>query len=254
MGGGDGDRALRRGGDQRGVLGEDARWRSEGPEASRRRGGPRSPRRAARRRSARPFDVDDHQVSIAHRGDGSAGSGLGRDVAHHQPAGGAAEAAIGEQGHLLAQALPDQRRGDAEHLAHPRAPARSLVADDHARRPGGCCPRGRRRTRPPRARTPAPVPGGSAARGPDIFTTQPSGARFPRRMTRPPVGLTGSVSGRTTRWPGVSRAPGRMVRPAPAVDGQRLAVELPGSEQALRPATERLRPGPCPPPRTSPRA
>src|SRR5579885_2779588 len=41
---------------------------------------------------------------------------------------------------------------------------------------------------------------------PAIFTTQPSGARLPRRMTRPPVGLSGSACGRTTTCPGVSAA------------------------------------------------
>ena len=41
---------------------------------------------------------------------------------------------------------------------------------------------------------------------PASFTTQPSGARLPRRIARPPVGLSGSSSGRTTRWPAVSSA------------------------------------------------
>ena len=36
--------------------------------------------------------------------------------------------------------------------------------------------------------------------------TQPSGARLPRRIARPPVALSGSSSGRTTRWPSVSVA------------------------------------------------
>ena len=51
---------------------------------------------------------------------------------------------------------------------------------------------------------------------PASLTTQPSGARFPRRMARPPVGLSGSSSGRTTRWPSasrVSRACSPIVRP-----------------------------------------
>src|SRR5207247_2203397 len=52
------------------------------------------------------------------------------DVAGHQAARGAAEAAVGEESDLLAQALADQRRGDAQHLAHAGAAARALVADD----------------------------------------------------------------------------------------------------------------------------
>ena len=41
---------------------------------------------------------------------------------------------------------------------------------------------------------------------PAIFTTHPSGASEPLRMTRLPIGLTGLSSGRTTSWPGVSVA------------------------------------------------
>src|SRR5439155_361622 len=48
---------------------------------------------------------------------------------------------------------------------------------------------------------------------PAIFTTQPSGARLPFRMTRPPLGLSGRSSGATTSCPGVSTA-----RARPAAD------------------------------------
>ncbi len=37
-----------------------------------------------------------------------------------------------------------------------------------------------------------------------IFTTAPSGARFPRRTTRPPSARSGRESGATTSWPAVS--------------------------------------------------
>ena len=50
----------------------------------------------------------------------------------------------------------------------------------------------------------------------ELRSTEPSGARLPRRMARPPVALTGSSTGRTTSWPGVStasRACSPMVRP-----------------------------------------
>src|SRR3954465_11817066 len=43
---------------------------------------------------------------------------------------------------------------------------------------------------------------------PASFTTHPSGARFPRRIARPPVGFSG-VSMRTTTWrPGLPTTPG----------------------------------------------
>src|SRR5262245_43180179 len=41
---------------------------------------------------------------------------------------------------------------------------------------------------------------------PDSLTTQPSGARLPRRITSPPDGLSGFDAGRTTSCPGVSSA------------------------------------------------
>ncbi len=41
---------------------------------------------------------------------------------------------------------------------------------------------------------------------PATLTTQPSGARLPRRMTRPPVAFSGADNGRTTSCPGVSTA------------------------------------------------
>src|SRR5439155_50318 len=40
------------------------------------------------------------------------------------------EAPVGEQRDVLAETLADERRGHAEHLAHARAPAWPLVADD----------------------------------------------------------------------------------------------------------------------------
>ena len=39
---------------------------------------------------------------------------------------------------------------------------------------------------------------------PASLTTQPPGARFPRRTASPPVGLSGCSIGTTTGWPGVS--------------------------------------------------
>ena len=56
--------------------------------------------------------------------------GFRSHVADHQPARRATEPAIGDQRHLLAQPLPHDGRGDAEHFAHARAAARTLVADD----------------------------------------------------------------------------------------------------------------------------
>ena len=54
---------------------------------------------------------------------------LGRDVAGHEAARGAGEAAVGEQRDGVAEPLPHDRRGDGEHLAHARAAGGALVAD-----------------------------------------------------------------------------------------------------------------------------
>ena len=168
-----------------------------------------------------------------HGGDRAADRGLGGDVAGHEAAGGAGEAAVGEQRDLLAQAEADERRGHRQHLAHPGAAARALVADhddvaglDRRRT-------WRRPSRPPRARTRAPGPRGGRARGRESFTTEPSGARLPRRMARPPVFFTGSSSGRTTSWPGASSRLAGVLADRPAGDGLGVLVEDARLEQAL---------------------
>src|SRR4029077_10243166 len=67
--------------------------------------------------------------TIADRCDRAALDRLGSDVTSHQPAGCAGEAPIGEQRHLLPQALADDRRRHLQHLAHARTAGRALVAD-----------------------------------------------------------------------------------------------------------------------------
>ena len=81
---------------------------------------------------------------FSHRRDRAAVHGLGSDVAGHEPARGAREAAVGEQRDLVAEPLPHERRGDREHLAHARPAGGALVADhddvagqDLAARDGG---------------------------------------------------------------------------------------------------------------------
>ena len=154
-------------------------------------------------------------------------------MAGHQAVRRAGEAAVGEQCDRLAQAFADQRRGDAEHLAHARPADRPLVADDdHVARLDAAL-LAPPRTRPPRIRRRARGPRCSMRSWPATFTTQPSGARLPLRMTRPPVDLSGSLSGRTTACPGVSLAPAGFIADRAAGDGQRVRVQQSGLEQAL---------------------
>ena len=62
-------------------------------------------------------------VAVLDRRDRTAVHGLGRDVAGHEPARGAAEAPVGQQRDLVAEPLAHERRRDAEHLAHARSAA-----------------------------------------------------------------------------------------------------------------------------------
>ena len=50
-------------------------------------------------------------------------------MADHEAVGGAAEAAVGDERDAVSESAPDDRRRDAEHLAHAGASLRSLVAD-----------------------------------------------------------------------------------------------------------------------------
>ena len=74
-------------------------------------------------------DVDRDHVAVVDRRDRAAGQRLGGDVAGHEAARGAGEAAVGEQRDLLAEPLAHERRRHGEHLAHPRPAGRALVAD-----------------------------------------------------------------------------------------------------------------------------
>ena len=77
------------------------------------------------------IDVDVNGVAFVYGGDRSAQRGFGRDVAHHQAASGAAEAAVGQQRYRSAQAFADNRRSHAQHLAHAGTALGPFVADDH---------------------------------------------------------------------------------------------------------------------------
>ncbi len=74
-------------------------------------------------------DVDGDLIALPDRRDRAALGRLGGDVADHQAAGGAGEAAVGDHRDALTQALADDRRGDLKHLAHAGAADGALVAD-----------------------------------------------------------------------------------------------------------------------------
>ena len=150
---------------------------------------------------------------------------LGGDVAGHEAARGAGEAAVGEQRDVLAEARADERRGDGEHLAHAGAAGA-----------GPRCGSRRRRRRLIAPAVTAAIASSSRSKTragpswwtrswPASFTTEPSGARLPRRIARPPVVLSGSSSGRTTSWPGVSLRLAGVLADRPAGDGLGVLVQ-----------------------------
>ena len=70
-------------------------------------------------------------VAFLHQADGSTDGGFGGHMANHEAIGAAAEAAIGDQCHLLAEALAHDGGCRGEHLAHAGTPHGALVAHHH---------------------------------------------------------------------------------------------------------------------------
>ena len=178
-------------------------------------------------------DVEGDGVAFVDGGDGASELGFGGYVAGHEAAGGSGEAAVGEEGYGFGE-FGDafDGGGDGEHLAHAGASARAFVADDED--VGGVDLAG--------------FDGGEAvvfavedAGGawwkrrswPATLMTQPSGARLPLRMTRPPVGLRGLSSVWMTGWPGVSTAAAASSARVLRGDGDLVAVEEASVEEAL---------------------
>ena len=135
------------------------------------------------------LDVEHDLVAVADAASGPPRS-LRRDVADHQAVRRAREAAVGDQRDLVAEPFADERRGDVQHLAHAGAAGGAFVADhdhvaglDRARLDGG----------------EAVLLGVEDARGAAVVEPLVAGelddaalgASEPRRIARPPVGLSG---------------------------------------------------------------
>src|SRR5579884_4002295 len=124
------DCPFRGGGDERAVFGEDAAaivrgWLFPVGEA---RGD------LFRRKlhvEATLFDVENDHIAVVQSCDWPAYRRFRRDMADHQAVRGAAETAIGEQGHRLPQPFAHDGPCHAQHLAHAGTAARPLVANDH---------------------------------------------------------------------------------------------------------------------------
>ena len=148
---------------------------------SRRRRGPRSARRAA---TSKMIVSPSRTAAI-----GPPRARLGRHVARHEAVRGAREAAVGEQGDRRRRGpRPRARRSRASISRMPGPPAGPSLRITTTS-PGLDPARVTAAKRPPRARTRAPGRVCSMRSWPASFTTQPSGARLPRRMAKPPFGL-----------------------------------------------------------------
>ena len=109
--------------------------------------------------------IDLDHVAVAKDRERAAVGRLRRDVPDRDPLCAAAEAAVGEKGHLVGEPGADDRRGEVRHLRHPRPALRALVAQDDdvaGLRCGRRRPRGRR---PARRRRPWPGRGGGSRSG-----------------------------------------------------------------------------------------
>ena len=126
-------------------------------------------------------------VAVANGGDRTAARRLGRDVADHEAARRAGEAAVGDQRDRLAEPGADDRRRSPPSISRmPGPPLGPFVADDDdvARLDRLPLHGGERRLLAVEDARRAAMH--RRGRCPTTFTTQPSGARLPRRMTRPP--------------------------------------------------------------------
>ena len=157
-----GDRALGGARDLLGVL-SSARRSRRGCPAPRTRRCARDPRVVELHVHAPRVDVDDDHVAVVHARDRTAAAGLGRDVAGHEAARRAAEAAVGDQGDALAEARAMIAAVTAS-ISRMPGPPRALVADDDDVAGLDAASDGLP-SRPPPSRTRAPGRDGSGARG-----------------------------------------------------------------------------------------
>ncbi len=74
--------------------------------------------------------VDGDLVAVLDDGDGAADEGFGGDVADDEPMAAAAEASVGDEGDVFAEALAHDGAGGGKHLAHTGAAFRAFHAHD----------------------------------------------------------------------------------------------------------------------------
>ena len=74
--------------------------------------------------------VDDDGVAVADKADGATLHGLGHDVADEEAVRTAGEAAVGDEGNVLAKTVAHDGRRGLEHLGHAGTALGTLVADD----------------------------------------------------------------------------------------------------------------------------
>ena len=150
-------------------------------------------------------DIDRDEVCVADEGDRASTHRLGRDVADHQPTCRAAETSVGDEHDRLAEAAPDDRRGDRQHFRHSGAPAgpslRTTITS-----PGCATPPWTPALHASSESNTRAGPRWNGGSWPASLTTAPSGARLPRSTRNAPPGLNGVTTAATTS-PSGSLAP-----------------------------------------------
>jgi hypothetical protein len=74
--------------------------------------------------------IENDLIAFRHEGDGSAAGGFGGGVSGHEAARRAAEAAVGEESDVFAEAESNQGSSEAEHFAHAGPAAGAFIAHD----------------------------------------------------------------------------------------------------------------------------
>src|SRR5215470_2688168 len=74
--------------------------------------------------------IDRDAVAVLYKSDRAADRGLRGNMSDDEAVTAPGEAPVGDERHFGTETAPHERARRAEHLAHARAPARALVADD----------------------------------------------------------------------------------------------------------------------------
>ena len=147
--------------------------------------------------------VEANHVPVAYRCDRTSQRRFRRNVPRHQPAGSAAETAVGQQGHRSPSPSPTIAAVTLSIRAFPGRPL-ALHCGSPQHLPALICFAVTAAMASSSESNTRAGPRCSSRSCPLILATQPSGARLPLRITSPPVFSAACPAARITSCPGVS--------------------------------------------------